>query len=109
MSSRELAATPKDLAMLAHSITAYLASLQKQPRTKRERALSVTLTDVRGNIQRALKNGERLSLSPDELHAVHVALAGLMGEMVLFFPASAARDEMIHHVEDLVRDLEGEP
>ncbi len=57
MSSRELAATPKDLAMLAHSITAYLAALQKQPRTKRERVLSVTLTDVRENIQRALKNG----------------------------------------------------
>ncbi len=32
-----------------------------------------------------------------------------MGEMVLFFPASVARDEMIHHVEHLVRDLEGEP
>ena len=75
MSYRELAATPKGLTVLAHSITAYLASLQKRPRTKRERAVSVTLTDVRANIQSAMKNGERLSLSPDELHAVHVALA----------------------------------
>ncbi len=64
MNSRELAATPKDLALLAHSIAAYLASLQKRPRTKSERALSVTLTDVRENIQRALKNGVGLARSP---------------------------------------------
>jgi hypothetical protein len=56
-----------------------------------------------------MKNGGRLSLSPDELHTVHVALAGLMGEMVLFFPASAARDEMMQQVEHLVRDLEDKP
>ncbi len=32
-----------------------------------------------------------------------------MGEMMLFFPASAAREEMMQHVEHFVRDLEDEP